>query len=40
MTFHTKPQRVQKQLCIMLDKIGGIIKIHDRIRHLVLFHNG
>ena len=35
MTFHTKLQRVQNH-CVF-DKIDRIIKIHDKIRYLVLF---
>ena len=35
MTFHTKLLR--KPLRIRFDKIHGFIKIHDKIRYLVLF---
>ena len=35
MTFRTKLQRVQNH-CVF-DKIDRIIKIHDKIRYLVLF---
>ena len=37
MKFHIKLQRVQKPLRIRFDKINRFIKIHDKIRYLVLF---
>ena len=37
MTFHTNFQWVQKPLKIRYDKIDGFIKVHYKIRYLVLF---
>ena len=35
--FSYKTSTGAKPLCIMFDKIDGLIKIHDKIRYLVLF---
>ena len=36
MTAHAKLQRCAKQFCIRFDKIGRFIKIHNKIKFLVL----
>ena len=35
--FSQKTSNSTKQLCVRYDKIDGFIKIHDKIRYLILF---